>query len=301
MEIIKIILLIILVALMVLCLYSVSNTNKKLKRLRRRYDFLLRGRGELNLEELIVKYGEELDEQIARQKQVDDRIVNFKNRLEQAEGTQASLVDERNAKMQDQFSAEFNNLSQSLTSSMKRLDERVYARMDEVDNNSKNQLNASLKKVEKNVENFSKQLSSQIKKQEEDNFVQFDSVKKEMQENKQEINKKVDRNQEKAKQDIQEVNASLTKTLNQEVLSIRDQLAITVQKVHLYRYNAFDDLTGEQSFTCVFLDENRDGVLITSIYSRRGSSIFAKTIDQGESRQSLSPEERIALENALDK
>lgn len=293
-------LLVILIAVVALCVYSVSNVNRKLQRLRRRYDFLLRGRGELNLEELILEFGEELDSQIVRQEEVNTLLSHMDSRLQKAEGHQESLVDERNSVMEDRVFQEMDQVNQNLTSAMKRLDETVYARLDSVESSARKNLEDGMKNLDTKMNKFSDSISSKLKKHEEENYIQFDSVRKTIDGNDKKLAQVIDANDKKQKQNLNETEARLRSDLNQEVNRIRDQLAETVQKLYLYRYNAFEDLTGEQSFSFVLLDEHHNGLMVTSIYSRRGSSIFAKNIENGSPLQGLSPEEKIALQRALD-
>lgn len=294
-------LLVILIAVVALCVYSVSNVNRKLQRLRRRYDFLLRGRGELNLEELILEFGEELDSQLVRQEEVNTLLSHMDSRLQKAEGHQESLVDERNSVMEDRVFQEMDQVNQNLTSAMKRLDETVYARLDSVESSARKSLEDGMKNLDTKMNKFSDAISSKLKKHEEENYIQFDSVRKTIDGNDKKLAQVIDANDKKQKQNLNETEARLRSDLNQEVNRIRDQLAETVQKLYLYRYNAFEDLTGEQSFSFVLLDEHHNGLMVTSIYSRRGSSIFAKNIENGSPLQGLSPEEKITLQRALDR
>ena len=65
-----------------------------------------------------------------------------------------------------------------------------------------------------------------------------------------------------------------------------------IQKFALLRYNAFEDVTGEQSFSIVLLDGNGNGTVITSILGRQNSRCFGKAIVNGQPMQPLSDEEQ---------
>ena len=65
-----------------------------------------------------------------------------------------------------------------------------------------------------------------------------------------------------------------------------------IQKFALLRYNAFEDVTGEQSFSIVLLDGNGNGTVITSILGRQNSRCFGKAIVGGQPMQPLSEEEQ---------
>ena len=74
-----------------------------------------------------------------------------------------------------------------------------------------------------------------------------------------------------------------------------------IQKSSMIRYKAFEDIGSDLSFSFVLLDENNDGTIITSIYGRNESTIYAKPIDKGISRYDLSDEENEALSKAISK
>ena len=65
-----------------------------------------------------------------------------------------------------------------------------------------------------------------------------------------------------------------------------------IQKFALLRYNAFEDVTGEQSFSIALLDGRGNGTVITSILGRQNSRCFGKAIVGGQPQQPLSQEEQ---------
>lgn len=89
--------------------------------------------------------------------------------------------------------------------------------------------------------------------------------------------------------------------LEHEMEEARRKARFYLQHWALERYRAFKDQGGDQSFTFVLLDENRDGVILTSIYGRDESRLFAKEVAEGEARQPLSEEEARVLNLALGK
>lgn len=73
------------------------------------------------------------------------------------------------------------------------------------------------------------------------------------------------------------------------------------QKHGIVRYTAFDDVGSDLSFAIALLDGKDDGIILNGIYSREGSSMYAKAVHDGETKQNLSDEEKKALENAKRK
>lgn len=69
-------------------------------------------------------------------------------------------------------------------------------------------------------------------------------------------------------------------------------------KLGIYRYNAFGEKGNDLSFSLALLNNDRDGIVLTSIYNREQSNVYAKPIKNGESTYKLSPEEIKAIEKA---
>ncbi len=74
----------------------------------------------------------------------------------------------------------------------------------------------------------------------------------------------------------------------------------TIQNVGVVRYNAFPGAGAELSFSVALLDPSRDGVVISGLYGREETRIYAKPIAAGASRYPLSDEEREAIRAALE-
>ena len=71
-----------------------------------------------------------------------------------------------------------------------------------------------------------------------------------------------------------------------------------LQRVGLVRFNPYHDTGGEYSFTVALLDENGTGLLLTGLYHRDQSRVYAKPVRGWTSDQELMDEEREALEQA---
>lgn len=85
----------------------------------------------------------------------------------------------------------------------------------------------------------------------------------------------------------------------QEELS--NKLKSCIQKFGILRYKAFDDIGSDLSFSVALLDNNNNGIILTGIYGRNESTVYAKPIDEGISRYELSEEEEEVLYNACNK
>ena len=76
------------------------------------------------------------------------------------------------------------------------------------------------------------------------------------------------------------------------------QQILCLQRVGFVRFDAFDDVGGEQSFALALLDGNGSGLVLSSIYSRRESRIYAKQVSAGNASHTLSREEEEAIRQA---
>lgn len=81
--------------------------------------------------------------------------------------------------------------------------------------------------------------------------------------------------------------------------TIKNDMALSIQKVGFHKYDAFPDLSNKLSYSLVLLDSKDDGVILTSIYGRESSVTFSKRIEGGASKESISGEEKVALDRAL--
>ena len=68
--------------------------------------------------------------------------------------------------------------------------------------------------------------------------------------------------------------------------------------VQLLRFNPFKDVGGTQSFAVAIVNEEGDGVVFSSLYSRERMSVFAKPIKNGTSDIELTEEERTVVDGA---
>lgn len=100
------------------------------------------------------------------------------------------------------------------------------------------------------------------------------------------------------------IDVVLTDTL-QELRTVQNELAVLqdehqklhvqVQNFKIVRYDAFDAMGGEMSYSLLLTDANNKGIIMTSIYGREESRCFAKDIDNGKSSYPLAEEEQRLL------
>jgi Protein of unknown function (DUF4446) len=71
-----------------------------------------------------------------------------------------------------------------------------------------------------------------------------------------------------------------------------------ITHVGLVRFDAFDDTGGGQSFVLALIDDDGDGVILTSLHSRTTTRLFVKDVRGGVADAPLSGEEERALGEA---
>ena len=72
--------------------------------------------------------------------------------------------------------------------------------------------------------------------------------------------------------------------LDTETKTIIKENRTHLQKIGFIRYNPFSDTGGDQSFCLALLDQNDDGILVTSMHSREQTRIYAKVVSHGQAK-----------------
>jgi Protein of unknown function (DUF4446) len=67
----------------------------------------------------------------------------------------------------------------------------------------------------------------------------------------------------------------------------------------LVRYDAYNEMSGQQSSTMALLDARRTGVVVSSILHRDQARVYVKQLNGGVPELELSPEEQQAVEAAM--
>ncbi len=83
--------------------------------------------------------------------------------------------------------------------------------------------------------------------------------------------------------------------LEQAVAVLQAQIPGCLQRVNMVRYDAFDDVGGEMSFSLAMLNATGDGIVLTSVYSRNDVRVYAKSVRNGRASHALSREEERVL------
>jgi hypothetical protein len=87
--------------------------------------------------------------------------------------------------------------------------------------------------------------------------------------------------------------------LDGRLAGVESALRGTIAHRSLVRYDAYNELSGHQSVSIALLDDERSGIVLTSIHHRDQARVYAKQVTGGQGELELSPEEAEAVRVAL--
>ncbi|NLJ79337.1 MAG: DUF4446 family protein, partial [Tissierellia bacterium] len=90
-----------------------------------------------------------------------------------------------------------------------------------------------------------------------------------------------------------------TSAIEENLDDLNMRLGFAIQRIGFVRYNAFADMGSELSFSIAFLDDHRNGFVLSSIHGRENSTCYAKSVENGKSKYPLSAEEIQAIDRAV--
>ena len=76
------------------------------------------------------------------------------------------------------------------------------------------------------------------------------------------------------------------------------ELGRCLNSVGIVRFDAFEDVGGEQSFALALLDAHLNGVVVSSLYGRQDARLYAKGIVSGRGERPLSDEGNSPMQKA---
>lgn len=313
----------IVTAVMIYLIYRYIDLTSKVKRQRRRYDLLLRGRGELNIEELLKAHSHDIDLSIRKLKaleanysRVDDDIQGNKTYLdtkmmELNSNTNTSLLDKAerqygdldsklnnmnltldkkidsiNAALNKKIDANFSKTNQDLNKSNTDFNEKINS----LDTNINNKFKAFDEKYTTRVNNVDAKFTNEVDKINTDRATQYKKINERHEFDVSNLKKLDDENYNK-----------LVEFINKQDKAIDENLGFAIQEVSLHKYNALHNQSGDLSFTMVLLDRMKNGFMLTSINGRDASYVYSKEIVNGKCLVDISPEEEKALNMVLKK
>ncbi len=97
--------------------------------------------------------------------------------------------------------------------------------------------------------------------------------------------------------DIAELKKS-KESMSTEISNINTKLKKSIRGLETIRFNPFPDQGSNQSFAISMLNEDGDGVVLSSLYARERMSVFAKPVKNSKSEYELTEEEKEAIKKA---
>jgi hypothetical protein len=94
-------------------------------------------------------------------------------------------------------------------------------------------------------------------------------------------------------------NSASVEAVSRRVAEVEDRLPYAISYVGVVAYDAFGDITGNQSRSIALLSQKADGLVLTFLTAREETVFYAKEIRSGKGVEQLSPEEIAAIDRAL--
>lgn len=91
-----------------------------------------------------------------------------------------------------------------------------------------------------------------------------------------------------------------TEKNRKDIQSLYRKFESAFQKVGIVKYDAYNQMGGQLSFSLALLDENDNGFVLNSVHSTEGCYSYTKEIKNGLCEISLGDEEKKALDIAMD-
>lgn len=101
--------------------------------------------------------------------------------------------------------------------------------------------------------------------------------------------------------EIYKVKNDIEDNIKIRILDLEKQMPACLRHFGFVSYNAFENVSNNMSFSAVVLNDKKDGIVLTGIYTRESSYVYSKEIVHGQSNKELSREEKEALNKAFQK
>lgn len=95
------------------------------------------------------------------------------------------------------------------------------------------------------------------------------------------------------------IHDSSDKSLEKRISSCENRLVSTYTKMHIVHFDAFDGITGKQSFSLALLDSTNSGFILTSLYGHSSCNTYIRNVSEGNAEVKLIDEEVKALDGAI--
>jgi hypothetical protein len=100
-------------------------------------------------------------------------------------------------------------------------------------------------------------------------------------------------------EELREYVGEVAERLDTRLAAAELELRGTIAHRSLVRYDAYNELSGQQSMSIALLDATHSGIVLSCIHHRDQARVYAKQVQGGRSELELSPEEAEAVRLAL--
>ncbi len=90
-----------------------------------------------------------------------------------------------------------------------------------------------------------------------------------------------------------------TSGIEQRMATAEQRIDGAVAHCAVVRYDAYGEMSGQQSSSIALLDSHRSGIVLSSILHRENARVYVKQVVEGQAEHELSPEEQEAVSSAL--
>lgn len=87
--------------------------------------------------------------------------------------------------------------------------------------------------------------------------------------------------------------------MSDRIASAEARTNLSLSKIGIVNFDAFDDIKGNQSFALAILNQYNDGFIITSLYGKSSSNTYVREVREGKSPTKLLDEESAAIQKAM--
>ena len=95
------------------------------------------------------------------------------------------------------------------------------------------------------------------------------------------------------------VNEASIQGLDARLQAIEGRMPSAITRVGVVAYDAFGNITGNQSRSIALVSESGDGLVLSILTAREETLFYVKEVRAGRGLEELAPEEQQAVENAL--
>lgn len=99
----------------------------------------------------------------------------------------------------------------------------------------------------------------------------------------------------------QTVNDKSDAVLLSRLANCEGQTSISLKKLGVVNFDAYEDVTGKLSFAVAILNNSNDGIILTSLYGHNSCNTYVREIENGKAQVKLLSEETQALNKAINK